>query len=106
MELKGQFQNSKSEKLATISCEAIVDHGLYCWNWFAGRVGANSDLTVLKNPPYFISLFEGNCTLKLPEDSVVNGIHRDWFLYFLTDGIYGDWVIFRNRFTARLMTKK
>lgn len=27
--LKGQFHNPKNGKLATISCEAIVDHGLY-----------------------------------------------------------------------------
>lgn len=46
LELKSQFHNSKNGKLATISYETIVDHGLYCWHWFAGRAGTNNDLKV------------------------------------------------------------
>lgn len=94
--MKGQFHNPKNGKLATISCEAIVDHGLYCWHWFAGRAGTNNDLTVLQNSPFFTSLLLGQHAFTLPEGYFVNGIHRSWPMYILTDGIYGDWAIFQK----------
>lgn len=32
--------------------------------------------------------------MKLPEGYVIDGERRDWYLYFLTDGIYPEWSIF------------
>lgn len=96
LELKGQYHNSKNGKLATISCEAVVDHGLYCWSWFAGRAGTNNDLTVMQNSPFFTALLMGQRPLRLPERYFVNGEARDWPLYLLADGIYGDWAIFQK----------
>ena len=37
MSLKGQYHNPKDGKLATVSCEALVEKTLYCWHWFPGR---------------------------------------------------------------------
>lgn len=93
-ELKGQFKNPHAGKLATISCEGICDHDLYCWHWFCGRCGTNNDITVVNNSPFFIKLLSGNGKIKLPEGYEVNGVPRDWLLYFLADGIYPQWSIF------------
>lgn len=106
LEVRGQYQNSKNGKLATISCEAIVAHGLYCWHWFAGRAGTNNDLTVLQNSPYFNALLLGQRALKLPEGYYVNGVLRNWVLYFLTDGIYGDWALFQKPITSPVDEKE
>lgn len=43
---KGQHFNPKEGKLATISCEAVCDRGLYCWHWYAGRCGTSNDISV------------------------------------------------------------
>ena len=91
--LKGQYHNPKAGKLATISCEAMVDHDLYCWHWFPGRVGTNNDITVLQNSPLFIDILSGKRCMELPEGYILNGEHKQWLLYFLGDGIYPEWAI-------------
>lgn len=92
--LKGQYHNPKDGKLATISCEALVDRNLYCWHWFSGRCGTNNDITVLDNSPLINDILAGNRTMTLPEGYLVNGARRSGLLYMLGDGIYPDWAIF------------
>ena len=90
---KGQYYNPKSGKLATLSCEALVDCDLYCWHWFAGRPGTNNDITVLDNSPLFNDILTGRRRMNLPEGYVINNIRRSWLLYMLGDGIYPPWSI-------------
>lgn len=92
-EFKGQYHNPKSGKLATISCEALVDTELYCWHWFAGRAGTNNDITVMDNSPLFNDILGGERRMTLPEGYVLNGQCRKWLLYMLGDGIYPEWAI-------------
>jgi Plant transposon protein len=93
-ELKGQYKNPHSSKLASISCEVIADHSLYCWHWFAGRCGTNNDLTVAANSPFFIDILTGKRNINLPGGYEVNGTTRDWPMYLLADVIYLSWAIF------------
>lgn len=92
--LKGQNHNPKDGKLATLSCEALVGHDLYCWHWFPGRCGTNNDITVVDNSPLIIDIISGRRTMTLPEGYNINGVFRHWLLYVLGDGIYPDWAIF------------
>ena len=92
--LKGQYHNPKYGKLATISCEALRDRRLYCWNCFLGRCGTNNDITVLDNSLLIHNIIAGTWRTTLPEGYVVNNIRRFWLLYMLADGIYPELSIF------------
>jgi hypothetical protein len=92
-ELKGQYKNPHAGKLATITCEGVCDHNLYCWSWYAGRAGTNNDLTVISSSPLFNRIMSGKKLMKLPEGFELNGMRHDWYLYFLCDGIYPNWEI-------------
>lgn len=91
---KGQYRNPKNGKLATIVCEAVCDHNLYCWSWFVGRCGTNNDITVMDNSPFFQGILSGQRKIELPEGYYINGQQRHWPLYLLGDGIYPRWAIF------------
>ena len=86
--LKGQYHNPKDGKLATVSCEALVDRTLYCGHWFPGRCGTNNDMKVLDNSPLINYIISGNWRTTLQEGYVVNNIRRSMLLYMLGDGIY------------------
>ena len=88
--LKRQYRNPKDDRLATVSCEALVDRILYCWHWFSGRSGTNNDITVLDNRTLINDIISGNWRTALPEGYVFNNIGRSWLLYVLGDVIYGD----------------
>ena len=103
---KGQYNNPKDGKLATISCEALCDSSLYCWHWFPGRCGTNNDLTVMRNSPLFIEIFSGKRRMELPEGFQINGIVRRWLLYMLADGIYPPWCIFAKPNNAPINEKE
>lgn len=92
--LKGQYHNPKDGKLATVSCDALVDHDLYCWHWFAWRRGTNNDITVLDNSPLINDMISERRATTLPEHYKINNVNRHWLLYMLADGIYPDWSIF------------
>jgi Plant transposon protein len=92
-ELKGQYKNPHAGKLATISCEGVCDHDLYCWSWYAGRAGTNNDLTVISTSPLFNRIMSATNVLKLPEGYMLNGLQCDWHLYYVCDGIYPNWGI-------------
>ena len=91
---KGQFHNPNASKLATIQVEAVSDMDLYCWHVYNGRPGTNNDLTVMESSPLLISILNQNRRMKLDYGYLVNGIRRDWYLYYLADGIYPRWPIF------------
>ena len=54
--LKGQYYNQKDSKMAVMSVEAWCDRDLYVWHWFAGRCGADNDLTAGGDSPLFNNL--------------------------------------------------
>ena len=91
---KGQYHNPKDGHLATISCEAVGDSQFYCWHWFPGCCGTNIDITVVDNSPLFIDILTDNRSITLPEGFEVNGVTRNWPLYYFADGIYPEWSIF------------
>ena len=91
---KGQYHNPRHGKLAGIYVEAMCDSDLYCWHLHVGPPGTNNDLKVAENSPLFISILNGSRAMKLPEGYMLNGIVRDWHLYYLVDGIYPPWSIF------------
>ena len=92
--LKGQYHNPKSGKLATIQVEAVADVNLYCWHVFSERVGTNNDITVCEWSPLILSILNGTRPMKLGNGYALDGLIRQWYLYYLTDGIYPDWAIF------------
>lgn len=57
--LKGQYQNPKVDKLASVSCEGVCNNGLYSWSWYAGRAGTKKDLVLVSNFLFFIYLLWG-----------------------------------------------
>lgn len=85
---KGQYQNPEDRKLAVLSCQALVDGDLYCWDWFAGWPGTNNDITVASHSPLFSDIMRGRRCIHLPDGSILNGIRRFWPLYFLGENIY------------------
>lgn len=91
---KGQYHNPKDGKLAVLSCQALVDGDLYCWDRFAGRPGTNNDITVASHSPLFSEILCGRRCIHLPGGYVLNGIRRSWPLYILGDSIYPRWAIF------------
>jgi Plant transposon protein len=93
-QLKGQYKNPHASKLASVSCEAITDHTLYCWSWFAGRCGTNNDITVLANSPFFIDILSGKRKMNVLGGYIVKNTVREWPMYLLCDGIYPKWAIF------------
>ena len=92
--LKGQFHNPRDGKLAAISCDAVTDGDLYCWHWFAGRLGTNDEKSVLVNSPLFMDVLSGRRRMLLPDEYFLDGVRRQWLLYFLGDGAYPRWAIF------------
>jgi len=92
--LKGQFHNPRDGKLAAISCDAVTDGDLYCWHWFAGRLGTNDEKSVLVNSPLFMDVLSGRRRMLLPDEYFLDGARRQWLLYFLGDGAYPRWAIF------------
>lgn len=54
----------------------------------------NNDITVAENKPMLSSILYGRRTMKLLEGYVVDGVQRDWNLYYLVYGIYQPWSIF------------
>ena len=92
---KGQYQNSRVSKMATIQCEGWCDHDLYCWSWFSGRPGTNNDLNVLARSPLFQNIFSEQFSLSVTDGYNINqhGMPHH-LLYFLGDGIYPTWPIF------------
>lgn len=71
---KVQNYNPKSAKLATLSCEALVDCDWYCEHWIRGRPGTNKDINVLDNSPLFNDILTGSRRMNLPEHYVINNI--------------------------------
>lgn len=92
--MKGQYHNPKDSKLAVISCEAVADSDLYCWNWFAGRPGTNNDVTVADYSPLFVDILAGRRRMTLPGGYQLCGATQHRLVYYLTDGIYPRWAIF------------
>jgi len=86
--LKAQYHNPKDSKLTVLSCEAVVDSGLYCRHWISGRPGTNNDPTVLDNSVFFLDVLAGRSQMHLPGGYELNGKQRDWLLYLLGDGAY------------------
>ena len=92
--LKGLYRNPKDGRLATITCEAWCDSSLYCWHWFVGRCATNNDRTVMGYSPLLVDILNNERQMRLEDGYALNGIKRQWLLYFLVDGIYPDWAIF------------
>lgn len=65
--LKRQYHNPKAGKLATISCEALVETNLYYWHWFCGRAGTNNEIAVLDNSPLFHDILGDDRRMTHPE---------------------------------------
>lgn len=92
---KGQFQNSRVSKLASVQCEGWCDHDLYCWSWFAGRPGTNNDLNVLARSPLFKGILSKELSINVVQGyKVGNDLNLHHMLYFLGDGIYPRWPFF------------
>lgn len=48
----------------------------------------------MSHSPFFIDFLGGKRTIKLPGGYMLNGLLRDWPMYFLVGGIYPFWNIF------------
>jgi hypothetical protein len=97
---KGQLQNPNNLKLATISCEAVADLNIYCNHWFVGRAGTKNDLTVIDNSPLFFDILSDCRRIRLPHSFEIDGITRNWLMYYLYDGIYPLYAIFVRQIHA------
>ncbi|GKD05789.1 ALP1-like protein, partial [Tanacetum coccineum] len=72
-----------------ILLEAVASQDLWIWHAFFGVAGLNNDVNVLRQSPVLNDLKVG----KAPEvPFVVNNVTYKWG-YFLTDGIYPEWVV-------------
>lgn len=92
--MKGQYHNPKAGKLATVQVEAVSDYNLYCWKVYSSRPGTNNDLTVLDSSTLVTSILNGTRKMKLSQGYKNDGEVKNWYLYYLTDGIYTNWSIF------------
>ncbi len=97
---KGQYHNPKNGKLATLSFEGVSDSNLYCWHVFCGRPGTNNDITVAENSPLIIDILAGKRRMKDSNQA------RNWFLYFLVDGIYPRWAMFYVQTAKRAIERR
>ena len=57
---KWEYHNPKDGKLASISCQALCDSSLYCWNLFSGRCGTNNEINVLRYIPFSLIYSTGS----------------------------------------------
>ena len=80
--------------MASIQVEEGCDTDLYCWHLFCGRPGTNNDITVMESSLLLLSILNGDRPMKSDRGYCVDSHTRNWFLYFLTDGIYPSWAIF------------
>jgi len=103
---KGHYHNPTDGKLATVSCEALVDSSLYCWHWFSRRCGTNNDIAVGDNSFLPIEIMNGQRCMKLPAGYALNGKERKALLYILTDGIYPEWTIFAKPIQAPISERQ
>jgi Plant transposon protein len=87
-QLKGQYKKPRASKLASVSCEAVTDHSLYCWRWYSGRCGTNNDITVQANSPLFIDILTEERKMHILGGYIVDITARDWPTYLFCDGIY------------------
>ncbi|GJV23281.1 ALP1-like protein [Tanacetum coccineum] len=72
-----------------ILLEAVASQDLWIWHAFFGVAGSNNDVNVLRQSPVLNDLKVG----KAPEvPFVANDVTYKWG-YYLTDGIYPEWVV-------------
>uniref|UniRef100_A0A0D3D7H8 DDE Tnp4 domain-containing protein n=1 Tax=Brassica oleracea var. oleracea TaxID=109376 RepID=A0A0D3D7H8_BRAOL len=85
---KGQYARSSGKP--TIFLEAVASYDLWIWHAFFGPPGTLNDINVLDRSPIFDDIINGQA----PQVNFsVNG--REYHLaYYLTDGIYPNWVTF------------
>jgi hypothetical protein len=86
---KGRFTRGDYKK-ATVMLEAIASHDLWIWHAFFGTAGSNNDINVLNQPLIFIEVLQGRA---LEVQFMVKGNEYNMG-YYLTDGIYPEWVTF------------
>ena len=87
----GNTITRKKVNLASIQVETVSDFNLYCWHLYTSRTGTNNGITAMESSPLVMSILSGKRTMKLEGGYEIYGIIRQWYLYFLTDGIYPNW---------------
>ncbi|GJR60554.1 ALP1-like protein [Tanacetum coccineum] len=86
---RAQFSRGDSGSEPFILLEAVASQDLWIWHAFFGVAGSNNDVNVLRQSPVLNDLKVG----KAPEvPFVANDVTYKWG-YYLTDGIYPEWVV-------------
>ena len=86
---------------ATVIIEAVASHDLWIWHAFFGAAGSNNDINVLNQSTIFTEVLQG----RAPEvQFMVNGNEYNRG-YYLTDGIYPEWVTFVKSLPEALSDK-
>jgi len=81
--------------------EAVASHDLWIWHAFFGTAGSNNDINVLNQSTIFTEVLQG----RAPEvQFMVNGNEYNMG-YYLTDGIYPEWVTFVKSLPEALSDK-
>ncbi|CAM8919454.1 unnamed protein product [Rhodiola kirilowii] len=86
---KGMFM-SGHKGVATILLEAVASSDLWIWHAFFGVAGSNNDINVLDRSPVFDEVLQG----RAPEVNYTIDGNNYNMGYYLTDGIYPEWVTF------------
>ncbi|GJU35641.1 ALP1-like protein [Tanacetum coccineum] len=86
---RAQFSKGDSGSEPFILLEVVVSQDLWIWHVFFGVAGSNNDVNVLRQSIVLTDLKVG----KAPEvPFVANDVNYKWG-YYLTDGIYPEWVV-------------
>nr|GEU44023.1 hypothetical protein [Tanacetum cinerariifolium] len=86
---RAQFSKGDSGSEPFILLEVVASQDLWIWHVFFGVAGSNNDVNVLCQSPVLNDLKVG----KAPEvPFVANDVTYKWG-YYLTDGIYPEWVV-------------
>ena len=86
---RGAFQKGLY-KVPTIILEAVASYDTWIWHTFFCLPGSLNDINVLDQSPIFQELYENRAPTC---EYVING-HKYNIGYFLSDGIYPQWVTF------------
>lgn len=79
--------------MASVSIEAMCDMHLCCWHAYCGWHRTKIGSTVVERCPLILYILSGSRRMNPPEGYNFDGTTRDWFLYYLVDGIYPRWAI-------------
>nr|GEZ35339.1 protein ALP1-like [Tanacetum cinerariifolium] len=86
---RAQFSRGDSGSVPFILLEAVASQDLWIWHAFFGVARSNNDVNVLHQSTVLNDLKVG----KAPEvPFVANDVNYKWG-YYLTDGIYPEWVV-------------